>query len=216
MKTGYQFRSNGSSLDTESNYTQKQPYSVLAQPRPRRIQRTVSTSPLSVCHSGSSILAIFMVIISLLNVVSAQDDFLHQIARRGQSFVDLGARRLMERAAASTTASPSTSTTTSTSAIASATSTTLPQPFDTTLGNNFTTTSCPTFIVNFLSDITFQQCYPFSLLLQVSRISYLPIMPQTNHYFRLRMLSSKMKRTSSRSQMPYKQVATLTSMIATA
>jgi hypothetical protein len=44
----------------------------------------------------------------------------------------------------------------------------LPQPFDTSLGNNFTSTACPTYFTKFLADSTFQQCYPFSLLLQVS------------------------------------------------
>jgi len=43
----------------------------------------------------------------------------------------------------------------------------LPQPFDTSLGNNFTNTACPNFFDSFLSDANFQQCYPFSLLLQV-------------------------------------------------
>jgi hypothetical protein len=77
----------------------------------------------------------------------------------------------MERAAAAETtteSSPSSTTTSSTTAIASATTTVLPQPFDTTLGNNFTNDACPKFFVDFLSDATFQACYPFSLLLQTS------------------------------------------------
>jgi hypothetical protein len=44
----------------------------------------------------------------------------------------------------------------------------LPQPFDTSLGNNFTSTACPTYFTKFLADSTFQSCYPFSLLIQVS------------------------------------------------
>lgn len=43
----------------------------------------------------------------------------------------------------------------------------LPKPFDTSLGNNFTSPSCPAFFQNFLSNSTFQDCLPFSLLLQV-------------------------------------------------
>ena len=43
----------------------------------------------------------------------------------------------------------------------------LPHPFDTTLGNNFTTPSCPTFFNNFLNSDSFNDCLPFSLLLQV-------------------------------------------------
>ncbi|KAK6442098.1 hypothetical protein LTR95_001652 [Oleoguttula sp. CCFEE 5521] len=53
-------------------------------------------------------------------------------------------------------------------ATAVATSTALPRPFDTSLGNNFTTTTCPAFFNSFLSNQTFQDCVPFSLLLQTS------------------------------------------------
>ncbi|KAL1970486.1 hypothetical protein VTN77DRAFT_4130 [Rasamsonia byssochlamydoides] len=42
-----------------------------------------------------------------------------------------------------------------------------PSPFE-TLGNNFTTTSCPQFFANFLDDSTFKSCYAISLLLQNS------------------------------------------------
>lgn len=50
----------------------------------------------------------------------------------------------------------------------------LPQPFDTSLGANFTSTACPAYFTKFLADSTFQSCYPFSLLIQVS--SPTPIM----------------------------------------
>lgn len=43
----------------------------------------------------------------------------------------------------------------------------LPTPFDTSLGNNFTSPSCPAFFQGFLTNSTFQDCMPFSLLLQV-------------------------------------------------
>ncbi|KAK0621492.1 hypothetical protein B0T17DRAFT_494094 [Bombardia bombarda] len=42
----------------------------------------------------------------------------------------------------------------------------LPSPLDGSLSSNFTTSSCPAFINSFLADPTFQQCYPFSLLLE--------------------------------------------------
>ncbi|TLD32671.1 c6 zinc finger domain containing protein [Venturia nashicola] len=45
---------------------------------------------------------------------------------------------------------------------------TLPQPFDTSLGSNFTSTACPTYFNKFLADSVFRTCYPFSLLLQTS------------------------------------------------
>lgn len=44
----------------------------------------------------------------------------------------------------------------------------LPSPFDTSLGNNFTDSSCPTFFTTFLKNATFQSCLPMSLLLQNS------------------------------------------------
>lgn len=43
----------------------------------------------------------------------------------------------------------------------------LPSPFDSSLGNNFTAASCPTFFQSFLSNSTFSECLPLSLLLQV-------------------------------------------------
>ncbi|KAF2087712.1 hypothetical protein K490DRAFT_56800 [Saccharata proteae CBS 121410] len=50
----------------------------------------------------------------------------------------------------------------------SSTSTSLPQPFDTSLGSNFTSPGCPTFFNDFLANSTFQSCVPLSLLLQTS------------------------------------------------
>ncbi|GJN89247.1 hypothetical protein Rhopal_002226-T1 [Rhodotorula paludigena] len=40
---------------------------------------------------------------------------------------------------------------------------------DSTLGTNFTSTSCPSFFATFLADPTFQACAPFSLLLTTSK-----------------------------------------------
>lgn len=45
--------------------------------------------------------------------------------------------------------------------------TSLPHPFDSSLGNNFTSPTCPQFFHSFLSLQEFQQCLPLSLLLQV-------------------------------------------------
>jgi hypothetical protein len=67
-----------------------------------------------------------------------------------------------------------------TTAIASATGTSntgsptasnapLPSAFDTSLGSNFTSNSCPTFFNNFLTNSTFTQCSPLSLLIQNSQ-----------------------------------------------
>ena len=42
----------------------------------------------------------------------------------------------------------------------------LPRPFDTPLGNNFTTQTCPQFFDKFLNDASFINCLPLSLFLQ--------------------------------------------------
>lgn len=44
----------------------------------------------------------------------------------------------------------------------------MPSAFDAILGVNFTSTSCPDFFQEFLSDDTFKTCYPLSLLLETS------------------------------------------------
>ncbi len=74
----------------------------------------------------------------------------------------------------STTGTPASSATTAPSSTESPMSVSpstpyspLPSPFDTSLGNNFTNPSCPTFFQSFLSNSTFKSCLPFSLLLQV-------------------------------------------------
>ena len=46
----------------------------------------------------------------------------------------------------------------------------LPRPFDTSLGSNFTSSSCPAFFDSFLNNATFSSCLPFSLLLQVCHL----------------------------------------------
>jgi hypothetical protein len=51
--------------------------------------------------------------------------------------------------------------------VATPVSTSLPRPFDSSIGDNFTQPSCPQFFNDFLSNATFQECLPFSLLLQV-------------------------------------------------
>jgi hypothetical protein len=73
-------------------------------------------------------------------------------------------------APSSTSSTPSVSVSTSMQT-ATSVSTSLPRPFDSSLGNNFTQSSCPQFFNNFLSNTTFQECHPFSMLLQVSIFS---------------------------------------------
>ena len=66
---------------------------------------------------------------------------------------------------------------------ASSLSTSLPRPFDSSIGNNFTESSCPQFFNDFLSNTTFQECLPFSMLLQVSMIlAYTSGFTTCNHF----------------------------------
>ena len=65
-----------------------------------------------------------------------------------------------------TTSSQAAATSLNTDPGAASSATAIPQPFDSALGNNFTT-SCQSFFQRFLSNATFNACHPFSLLLQV-------------------------------------------------
>lgn len=83
---------------------------------------------------------------------------------------DLRRRDDSTTATASTTLSSATaSTTLATSTLTISSTTTLPSPFDSSLGNNFTDSLCPEFITSLISTDLFQSCLPFSLLLQVSK-----------------------------------------------
>jgi hypothetical protein len=73
-----------------------------------------------------------------------------------------------ESTASSTPTSSSASSSTSQAVDPSATN--LPTAFDTSLGNNFTAPSCPAFFESFLANKQFQECLPFSQLLQVSHM----------------------------------------------
>ncbi|OCT48677.1 hypothetical protein CLCR_04938 [Cladophialophora carrionii] len=76
------------------------------------------------------------------------------------------------------------SVSTSTSPSVTVITTPLPTPFDTSLGSNFTSSSCPQFFSTFLSNATFQACVPVSLLLQNSNSFFraqrsVPLLTQT-------------------------------------
>ncbi|KAF1353556.1 hypothetical protein BDV97DRAFT_290688 [Delphinella strobiligena] len=67
-------------------------------------------------------------------------------------------------------AQDSSATTATGTSIASSTTETsaLPSPFDSSIGNNFTASSCPAFFQTFLSSSAINECLPLSLLLQTS------------------------------------------------
>jgi hypothetical protein len=88
------------------------------------------------------------------------------------SCMPLVARQDSSKTSASTTIKPKTSASATESSIQTATQTgnaALPRPFDSSIGTNFTSSTCPDFFNDFLSNQTFNDCLPFSLLLQVSR-----------------------------------------------
>lgn len=72
-----------------------------------------------------------------------------------------------------------TSTTTTTAADTASSSASIPQPFDTALGSNFSSSTCPSFINSFLDNSTFVGCVPLSLLLQVCALIRIPPLPLT-------------------------------------
>lgn len=109
---------------------------------------------------------------------------------------------------------------------ASSVPTSLPRPFDSSIGNNFTEPSCPQFFNDFLSNDTFQECLPFSLLLQVSHQSYYPDFqsqklttnPQTSNSFFTAIQSplSRIRTLDATCHLPsYPSCSTLMSSLAT-
>ncbi|GAA6049018.1 hypothetical protein NBRC10513_003203 [Rhodotorula toruloides] len=84
----------------------------------------------------------------------------------------VGSSTSLAVAASSSGTGASTATTTSTGVISTSTAVPagydLPEAFDSTLGNNFTSTACPSFFATFLANPTFKSCAPFSLLLTTS------------------------------------------------
>lgn len=59
----------------------------------------------------------------------------------------------------------------------------IPTPFDTSLGTNYTSKSCPKFFTKFLSDSSFQSCHALSLLLRNSNSFFYTLhsAPATSH-----------------------------------
>jgi hypothetical protein len=127
-------------------------------------------------------------------------------------------RELVKRAAAheesSSTDSAASVTTTFSIAVASVTKASgttstasvvpaspLPSPLDGSLSANFSnggsgTNNCPAFINSFLSNPTFQKCYPFSMLLQVRRGLSLTSVSMANSGCRVLNLFSRQKSLS--------------------
>jgi hypothetical protein len=92
----------------------------------------------------------------------------------------------------------------------------LPQVFDSNIGNNFTSTTCPTFFEKLITDSNFQECYPLSLLLTVSHtLSDQHSWEATNVWYSNLTVSSKLRRASFTSPKHLRRVATSIIHIAT-
>lgn len=86
-----------------------------------------------------------------------------------------------------------TSATSTTSSSKTQEASALPSPFDSNIGSNFASPSCPTFINAFLATPEFKACLPFSILLEVTFPPFFhsssteptanPLPPQSSHSF---------------------------------
>lgn len=165
----------------------------------------------------------FMVLCGGAAAADRQHPSLEKLARRNGLLVDLSDRpepplfRPIERRDSTSYAPIQASTVTLLStgpptAIATAepnaSPTILPQVFDSNIGNNFTSTSCPTFFEKLIADSNFQECYPLSLLLTVSHLPNQPIWEATNIWHSNRTVSSKQRRASFTSLKHLMRVAT--------
>jgi hypothetical protein len=179
--------------------------------RSQRSVSQASTTWPAIFRTSSNMNATFVVILCLFFLlfdgVAAQERVhpaLQKLARRGELLFDRSPRPEVPARHILMAREPKTSSSSSASIVPSATpvlvsattdgsgtlalataapsATTLPQPFDTTIGSNFTSGSgCPAFFNNFLGNSLFQSCYPFSLLLQVSPFSLIQPNRLANH-----------------------------------
>jgi hypothetical protein len=124
----------------------------------------------------NSILA-FSLIIATTNAQTpeelARQELFDQYEARGEIAVDTALLHRREAIPDGTIAMDTTAIAvasgTSNTASPTASNAPLPSAFDTSLGSNFTSSSCPTFFNNFLTNSTFTQCSPLSLLIQNSQ-----------------------------------------------
>ena len=117
---------------------------------------------------------LYLVVIIAFAQICSCYDLVHSNVADSAYYKELGSRhilvvdelhaQILEKRQTSSDETNSSTTFTTTSD----TGTTLPLPFDTSLGTNFTATSCPDYFDKFLADNTFLSCLPVSLLLQNS------------------------------------------------
>ena len=100
----------------------------------------------------------------MTHVDVSNTSFYKELARRNILVVDGLHTQALDKRQDSLNQSESSTTSTPTLD----TDTGLPLPFDTSLGSNFTDTTCPEYFNKFLADSTFLSCLPVSLLLQNS------------------------------------------------
>lgn len=99
---------------------------------------------------------------------------LRRLAKKGEILtapdIDLSPREVKSSAGLTVTAASSTEASAfATATAASTTAATALPSVDVSIGSNYTTDSCPTFLKSFISNSTFKACEPISLLLQNSK-----------------------------------------------
>lgn len=101
----------------------------------------------------------------MIHVNVSNSSYYQELTRRNIVVVDeIHGHALEERQDSSNGSDPSSTTPPTTLDTDSG----LPLPFDTSLGSNFTDTTCADYFIEFLGDSTFLSCLPVSLLLQNS------------------------------------------------
>lgn len=109
-------------------------------------------------------------------IENVEKEGLLKLIRRSSNSSSTVSQSTSNTSTTSTTKVASSSTTSGSAASSTGSASPLPNPFDTSLGNNFTSQGCPDFITSFLNNATFKACLPFSLLLEVRSLS-LPFSP---------------------------------------
>ena len=140
-------------------------------PRPGRRRRTAYSFPGPKALVPSITLSVVFLILCCATVAHASPpDAERRHVARGEDILFDRRHPPHPPALARRQQQQSSSTSSAPIAVASGSSgglTSLPQPFDTSIGSNFTSQACPNFLEGFLANATFQNCHPLSLLLQV-------------------------------------------------
>ncbi|KAI9668686.1 MAG: hypothetical protein M1829_005299 [Trizodia sp. TS-e1964] len=150
------------------------PHSLPSWPWPQRPGRTSASSCrcLTLAHLLFTLAILLSCCCSMAQAqgtdVPVRDSLLQstleRLARKGEILVDQRPSPVAADLRRRQDSTPSASS----SAAAAPTPTSLPVPFDTSIGANYTSQACPNFFQRFLANTTFTSCAPLSLMLQNS------------------------------------------------